>query len=201
MIKKTIRGFHWRGVVGALILGPLAITALISTPFVQEGSLLDWAVDAVAFTLYLAGLTFRFWATLYVGGRKGSAVVAEGPYSVCRNPLYLGSLLLVAALGLFIKSWAFAVGILYVSLRYILVRVPAEEKQLKERHGEEYVQFCRRVPRFIPRLSLFHTPPEITVSIKGLWRECQRQFPWIWIPLVGELIALLRSQPWMPHYF
>jgi len=201
MIKKDETGIPLARFVGALILGPLAITALISTPFVQEGSLLDWAMDAVAFTLYLAGLTFRFWATLYVGGRKGSVVVAEGPYSVCRNPLYLGSFLLAAALGLFIKSWAFAVGILYVSLRYILVRVPAEEKQLKERHGEEYVQFCRRVPRFIPRLSLFHTPPEITVSIKGLWRECQRQFPWIWIPLVGELIALLRSQPWMPHYF
>jgi len=201
MIKKDETGIPLARFVGALILGPLAITALISTPFVQEGSLLDWAMDAVAFTLYLAGLTFRFWATLYVGGRKGSVVVAEGPYSVCRNPLYLGSFLLAAALGLFIKSWAFAVGILYVSLRYILVRVPAEEKQLKERHGEEYVQFCRRVPRFIPRLSLFHTPPEITVSIKGLWRECQRQFPWIWIPLVGELIALLRSQPWMLHYF
>ncbi len=187
--------------MGALILGPLAITALISTPFIQDGSLLDWAMDGVAFSLYLAGLTFRFWATLYVGGRKNSVVVAEGPYSVCRNPLYLGSFLLAVASGLFIKSWAFAVGILYVSLRYILIRVPAEKKQLKERHGEHYVQFCRRVPRFIPSFSLFHTPPEITVSIKKLWRECQRQFPWIWIPLVGELIAHLRSQPWMPHYF
>jgi len=200
MIKKNETGIPLARFVGALILGPLAITALISTPLVQERSLLDWAMDAVAFTLYLAGLTFRVWATLYVGGRKSSVVVAEGPYSVCRNPLYLGSFLLAAALGLFIKSWAFAVGILYVSLRYI-PRVSAEEKQLKERHGEEYVQFCRRVPRFIPGFSLFHTPPEITVSIKGLWRECQRQLPWIWIPLVGELIAHLRSQPWMPHYF
>jgi len=200
MITKDETGIPLARFVGALILGPLAITALITAPFVQEGSLLDWAMDAVAFTLYLAGLTFRFWATLYVGGRKNSVVVAEGPYSVCRNPLYLGSFLFAAALGLFIHSWAFAVGILYVSLRYIL-RVPAEEKRLKEKHGEEYVQFCRRVPRFIPGFSLFHTPPEITVSIKGLWRECQRQFPWIWIPLVGELIAHLRSQPWMPHYF
>jgi len=201
MIKRTMRGFRWRGVVAAVILPPLAITALISMPFVQEDSLLDWAVDAVAFTLYLAGLAFRFWATLYVGGRKVRVVVAEGPYSVCRNPLYLDSFLLAAALGLFIKNWPFAVGILAVSIFYILATVPAEEEQLKERHGEEYVQFCRRVPRLIPRRSLFHTPPEITVSIKGLWRECRRQFPWIWIPLVGELIAHLRSQPWMPHYF
>jgi hypothetical protein len=115
--------------------------------------------------------------------------------------LYLGSFLLAAALGLFIKSWAFAVGISAVSFFYILATVPVEEEQMKERFGEEYVQFCRRVPRFIPRFPLFHTPPDVTVSIKGLWQECRKQFPWVWIPLVGELIARLRSLPWMPHYF
>jgi len=127
----TKRGFRWRGGVAAVVLPPLAITALISMPFVQEDSLLDWAVDAVAFTLYLAGLTFRFWATLYVGGRKVRVVVAEGPYSVCRNPLYLGSFLLAAVLGLCIKNWPFAVGILAVSIFYILATVPAEEEQIE----------------------------------------------------------------------
>ncbi|MGH8581791.1 MAG: methyltransferase family protein [Gammaproteobacteria bacterium] len=158
-------------------------------------------MDTVAFTFYLAGLAFRFWATLYVGGRKGSTVVADGPYSVCRNPLYLGSFLLATASALFIRSGVFAVGILAVSVFYIIATVPREERHLKEARGEEYVRYCRRVPRFIPRLSLFHAPAEITVSIKGLWRECRRMFPWIWIPLAGELIAHLRSQPWMPHYF
>lgn len=201
MIKETNLRFRRRPLVAAVVLAPLTITTLISTPLVQEDSWLDWAGDAVALTLYLAGLTFRFWATLYIDGRKDRAVVAAGPYSVCRNPLYLGSFLLAAAFWMFIKSWPFAVVILYVSLRYILAIVPAEEKQLKERFGDEYVQFCRRVPRFIPRFSLFHTPPDLTVCIKGLWQEYRKQFPWIWIPLAGELIAHLRSLPWMPHYF
>lgn len=201
MIKKTKLRFRRRPLVAAVVLATLTIMALITTPLVREDTLLDWAVDGVGFTLYVAGLTFRLWATLYIDGRKDRAVVAAGPYSVCRNPLYLGSFLLAAALGLFIKSWPIALAILYLSLRYILVTVPAEEKQLKERFGNEYVQFCRRVPRFIPRFSLFHTPPDLTVSIKGLWQEYRKQFPWIWIPLAGELISHLRSLPWMPHYF
>lgn len=201
MSKNTNLRFRRRPLVAAVVLATLTIMALISTPLVREDSWLDWAVDGVAFTLYLAGLTVRFWATLYIDGRKDCAVVAAGPYSVCRNPLYLSTFLLAAALGLFTKSWPFAVAIVYVSLRYILVNVPAEEKLLKESFGDEFVQYCRRVPRFIPRFSLFHTPPDLTVNITGLWREYRKQFPWIWIPLVGELIAHLRSLPWMPHYF
>jgi protein-S-isoprenylcysteine O-methyltransferase Ste14 len=88
----------------------LVITALTSYPFVPEGALLYGVMEAVAFMFYLAGLGFRFWATLYLGGRKGSSVIAEGPYSVCRNPLYLGSFLLAIASAFFIQSWVFAVG-------------------------------------------------------------------------------------------
>ncbi len=37
--------------------------------------------------LFLAGAAFRFWATLYLGGRKDAVVVDTGPYSLCRHPL------------------------------------------------------------------------------------------------------------------
>jgi protein-S-isoprenylcysteine O-methyltransferase Ste14 len=200
MLQKTGAPFRWRHVLGSAVL-ILVLMALISHPLVPEGTLLHGVMDAVGFMFYLAGLGFRFWATLYVGGRKGSSVIAEGPYSVCRNPLYLGSFLLAIASALFIQSWVFAVGIVAASLFYIIATVPREERHMRDGHGEEYVQYCRRVPRFVPRFSLYHSPPEITVSIKGLWIECRRIFPWLWVPLLGELIAHARSQPWIPHYF
>ena len=107
----------------------LVMMALMSHPSVPEGTLLHGVMETVAFMVYLAGLGFRFWATLYVGGRKGSSVIAEGPYSVCRNPLYLGSFLLAIASALFIQSWVFAVGIVALSLFYIIATVPREERQ------------------------------------------------------------------------
>ena len=96
MVQKTGARFRWRHVLGLAVL-ILVMMALISHPLVPEGTLLHGVMDTVAFMFYLAGLGFRFWATLYVGGRKGSSVIAEGPYSVCRNPLYLGSFFLAIA--------------------------------------------------------------------------------------------------------
>lgn len=96
MVQKREARFRWRHVPGSAVL-ILVMMALISHPLVLEGALLHVVMDTVAFMFCLAGLGFRFWATLYVGGRKGSSVISEGPYSVCRNPLYLASFLLVIA--------------------------------------------------------------------------------------------------------
>ena len=48
---------------------------------------------------------------------------------------------------------------------------------MRDGHGEEYVQYCLRVPRFVPRFSLYHSPPEITVSTKGLWINADEYSP------------------------
>jgi protein-S-isoprenylcysteine O-methyltransferase Ste14 len=38
-----------------------------------------------------------------------------------------------------------------------LVFIPLfEEPQLRERFGESYIEYCRHVPRFIPRLRPWH---------------------------------------------
>ncbi|MGO7726914.1 hypothetical protein ACC713_12320 [Rhizobium johnstonii] len=39
-------------------------------------------------TLLIAfGIIGRIWSTIYIGGRKNSALVTQGPYSITRNPL------------------------------------------------------------------------------------------------------------------
>src|ERR1700759_4235786 len=92
-------GFRHRAVLAAIVLIPATMLSLFSTPHVREGSWIDAFLDVVAWAVFLAGPPFRFWATLYIGGRKPDVVVDEGPYSVCRNPLYLGSLLIAVGAG------------------------------------------------------------------------------------------------------
>jgi protein-S-isoprenylcysteine O-methyltransferase Ste14 len=200
MAKKMGMGFRWRTAVGLVLLVTIA-TTLISRPLAPDNTLLHVALDVVGFGLYLAGLWVRVWATLYVGGRKGRALVTEGPYSVCRNPLYVGSFLLACASASFIQSWVYAVVILGLSAIYIMRTVPREERQLRDGHGEDFVRYCRTVPRFLPRFSLFRTSPEIAVTVKGLGIESRRLFPWLWIPVLGKLIALARGLPWIPQCF
>ena len=49
----------------------------------------------ITFLLFFTGITLvgissmgRMWCSLYIAGYKDNRLVTEGPYSLCRNPLY-----------------------------------------------------------------------------------------------------------------
>lgn len=192
-------GFRHRGLIAALLLTPTAVLSTFSTPAIMEGSLTDQLIDMAAWVLFLIGATLRFWATAYIGGRKSSTVVNEGPYSICRNPLYLGSLLIAIATGLFLKSLLFAAALFVVGVAYVLVTVPHEERALAAGHAEEWDRYCARVPRFWPRFRGWHSPQRIHVDVHAMRLEAARASRWVWAPLLGQLMGQLRLQPWWPH--
>jgi protein-S-isoprenylcysteine O-methyltransferase Ste14 len=193
--------FHWRGLVGALCVAISGAAALLSQPLVPEESWLDITLDALAWTMFIAGAGMRFWATLYIGGRKHDMVVNDGPYSIVRNPLYVGSFLLVFSMALYLKSPTFAAGLAAATVAYAVTTIPEEERHLGELFEEKYAIYCETVPRFWPRFSVFHTPATIEVETKALVTECRRAVRWLWIPLAGEVVSHLRFQPWWPHLF
>ncbi len=174
---------------------------LFSTPFVSEGSWFAGAIEVMAWVTFVAGTLFRFWATLYIGGRKETILVADGPYSICRNPLYLGSFLLALATALFLQSLLCVMAVVIVTLIYMLTTVPVEEKFLRSRHGAEYEAYFRHVPRYWPSVHRFETPAKLTIDIHRLRLECARASRWVWLPLLGVLLPYLRAQPWWPILF
>lgn len=105
-----------------------------------------------------AGAMLRVWGTAYLGPEvvsrarmKASAVVADGPYRFVRNPLYLGTWCMVAALAFAMPPTGalFTMVLLTVfELRLIL----GEEAFLAKRLGESYAAYKRQVPRLYPRL-------------------------------------------------
>jgi protein-S-isoprenylcysteine O-methyltransferase Ste14 len=167
----------------------------------SPNSWIDRALDFLAYATFLVGAGFRLWSTLYIGGRKEREIISEGPYSICRNPLYVGSFFLAMSVGFFSASVIFALGLGLTILFYMTATIPAEEKLLHGIFGEPYVDYCRRVPRFWPRFSLFHTNGVISVNVHGLRLEFKRLLIWIWIPALGELTVQLRGQAWWPHWF
>jgi protein-S-isoprenylcysteine O-methyltransferase Ste14 len=195
------RRFRWRGAVGVVLLTPAALVTILANPLVTQDSWLDIGIDALAWVAFLAGAGFRFWATLYSGGRKSDFVVAEGPYSLCRHPLYLGSILLVLSGALFLKSLVFAAALAVLAVAYIRFTVPAEEEYLQARLGEPYREYCRRVNRLWPSFRHFQPATRITVDVHSLYLECARASRWIWLPLFGEVIGHLRAAPWWPRLF
>lgn len=77
-------------------------------------------------------------------------LLTEGIYSKIRHPRYV-------ELGLGLLGYAFVANylatyilfLLYLPVIYLVVLV--EERELRERFGKEYDDYCRRVPRFVPR--------------------------------------------------
>ncbi len=78
-------------------------------------------------------------------------LLTEGIYARVRNPRYLSFLLGIAAWTLFtnyLAMWVCLAGILPALWAVVVL----EERELRQRFGEEYEAYCRRVPRFLPRL-------------------------------------------------
>lgn len=133
-------------VPAGLVLAPLLIISAKPSP---RTLLAGAAVAAV-------GLVVRAWASGYL--RKNMELTTTGPYAYTRNPLYLGTFVMGGGIALASGAWWFAA--LYVML-YLLIYVPvmiAEAETLRQLFAEEYPDYSRKVPLFVPRLTAYHSP-------------------------------------------
>jgi protein-S-isoprenylcysteine O-methyltransferase Ste14 len=86
-------------------------------------------------------------------------LVVRGWYRHVRNPMISGVLLILFGEALVLQSrphlsWA----LLFLVINAIYIPI-IEESMLVRRFGEPYRQYCRQVPRLLPRLWAWH-PPE-----------------------------------------
>jgi protein-S-isoprenylcysteine O-methyltransferase Ste14 len=181
-----------------LVIAPFAIAAAFSIPTFPPHSFADFLFRVAGWICFCAGAMFRWWATLYVGGRKHRELAIAGPYSICRNPLYLGSFLLTLSIAFFLHSLTFALGLLIAAPIYLLITVPWEEARLQEVFGGQFAAYRARVPKFFPRLGLLDSPPTVPVNLDGLRGELHISLRWLWIPLLAQAVAALRVQTWWP---
>ena len=189
-----------RAWMSMLLLTPVAVLAVFSVPHWPIDSWTTFWVECLGWSLFFAGAAMRWWATLYIGGRKSYELICHGPYSLCRNPLYFGTLLMAVAIAVLMQSLSFVIVLVVVSYFYLHVTVPVEEMYLRERYGSAFEEYCYRVPRFWPNWQRYQTPDVIEVRVAGLQAELIRALRWVWIPVVCHLLTHLRSHDWWPHW-
>ena len=108
------------------------------------------AAIAWSLALVLPGLALRAAASGTV--KKNCELTVTGPYAYTRNPLYLGSSLIAAGFALALLSWPVAL-LLLAGFAAIYVPVIASEERFLRATFTRFDEYCRRVPRFIPRLT------------------------------------------------
>ena len=123
-------------------------------------------------------------------------LVVEGLFAHCRNPLYVGNALLLAALLVLANNvWTVLIGGAFFVFAYAAI-VAAEENYLRGKFGAEYDDYCRRVNRWIPD---FRGLGETLGSMQFNWRrvilkEYSSIYSWIVVALLIETVKAWRAE-------
>ncbi len=192
--------FRIRGMLGSLLFIPALVVFVFSKPLWQPHGFLEFVLNMTGWLCFVLYIHFRLWATLYIGGIKDKSLAPQGPYSVTRNPLYVGSFFLVLALSFLLKSLTLFGITLAMCLIYSWRVVKIEEIYLEKKFGEDFKTYRQKTPRFLPRFNLHRSADFISVEFKALRHEARRVWGAIlFIPLILQLLILLRTTPWLPH--
>ena len=181
-----------------LAFAPVVFVAVFVRPsWGLESDIAFW-VELVGYLFLLAGLSVRIWCILYIGGRKSHELVTDGPYSLCRNPLYMGTFLLVVGAGLCFENVPMLILMAAVIVPAHVVVAKLEARHLAELFPTEYPAYAERVPMFWPRFSGYHSPSMIAVSAKSIRRIAVDTAAVILIPEIEDLLELLHEHHVMP---
>ncbi|RLA95251.1 MAG: hypothetical protein DRG59_04220 [Deltaproteobacteria bacterium] len=119
----------------------------------------------VWFTL---GLAIRIWAQQYLGYRipkkyrkaQRKKLVTTGPYRLCRNPVYIGNILIITGLPLMAGAPHVApLSLVWSFLTYNVVVSKYEEPHQIEKFGPAYAAYLRNVPRWVPQPQVLRQRP------------------------------------------
>jgi protein-S-isoprenylcysteine O-methyltransferase Ste14 len=120
--------------------------SLVEVPaFVQWISLIFWIFG---FTLLFSG-RFRLGNSFRLGTPKeGTRLIVGGLYRFSRNPMYLGVYATVIATCLYtLNPFVIVLGAFVIAVHHKIVL--AEEDYMLKVFGQEYLDYCRHVRRYI----------------------------------------------------
>ncbi len=101
--------------------------------------------------LIFVGVAIRAWASGII--KKDNELATDGPYSLCRNPLYVGNFLIGYGF-CFINSHPLSY--LAITAYFLLIypfTIKKEEQKLQRFFGQSFTNYRASVRRFIPRLT------------------------------------------------
>ena len=153
--------------LGAVLIPPI----LFIRPYLDKTAL-GGLLEQIGVILIIACVLGRCWAMLYIGGNKNDKLVTTGPYSLCRNPLYVFSAMGVVGFGFMIQSLIYTIVLTSVTFAVLLQAARKEEGYLSDKFSEDYVNYRNSTPRFLPvNFRTFQTEPTVNVNVQSL-RRC-----------------------------
>ena len=136
------------------------------------------------------------------GGKEGKVyaneLVTQGIFNHCRNPLYVGNILMLLGVGVLSNSLLYVAVIMPLFLFIYQAIVLAEENFLRNKFKASFDNYCARVNRWIPSLkgigatfSSMHFK-----ATRWVLKEYNTQYIW----LTGIVLILLFKYPQLTNF-
>ncbi len=178
--------FFCRGLYIYVIIAVATVIALMTRdpgPFAGARADRAWIFAALAVAgagALVPNVTSGFAAHGTSGRVKSAPEAAElnrtGPYSLVRNPLYVGRIVNYTGLAMLSGSAAFSMIVAALSV-LIYKRIAAYEAAfLRGKFGEAYAAWAATTPDLLPRLSGWVSPKYSFWWKRMLWREQHKLF-------------------------
>ncbi|HEV7672446.1 MAG TPA: isoprenylcysteine carboxylmethyltransferase family protein [Thermoanaerobaculia bacterium] len=152
--------------------------------------------------IMLACLGFfgRVWCLSFIKGRKKRVLVKEGPYSLCRHPLYLFSLIGGVGVGLCTQTLTIPLIFLAAFALYYPIVIRKEEEFLGN-NFEGYEAYKRESNAIFPRWSTFAEGETVTMCARSFRQELTEAAGSVaFIGLIGLVQGLQRAAI-LPTFF
>lgn len=145
-----------------LIIAPGMVAGYIPLGLLRKGPQVETGILAwLALPLWLIGaaiLLWSFWNFLAQGRGTPAPIdppkelVAVGFYRYIRNPMYVGVLAVILGHFLWFGYWWLLIYAAIVFTAFHAFVTMYEEPTLRRKFGTAYEEYCKRVPRWLPRL-------------------------------------------------
>ncbi|HVT28023.1 MAG TPA: isoprenylcysteine carboxylmethyltransferase family protein [Lacipirellulaceae bacterium] len=149
--------------------------------------------SAVGVTLIVLGTLMRSWAAGVL--TKNSELSTTGPYAITRNPLYLGSFLMMIGFCTLVGRWHDYVVMLILAVLLYWPKIISEESFLRAKFGPQWDEFFNTTPRLLPhRINLSKARSEWSFA---QWKRNSEP-----VTVLAAVAGLVIFQAWsilLPH--
>jgi protein-S-isoprenylcysteine O-methyltransferase Ste14 len=132
----------------------------------------------LGFLIIISGELIRIWAVSYAGSETrttgdagGTFLVTQGPYSIVRNPLYIGNMIIYFGIGVMSNAlfpYLSILALIFFGFQYYTI-IKIEEEYLEKTFKTNYLLYKKSVKRFLP--VSFSVPSSIKSNLQFLPKE------------------------------
>ncbi len=194
--------FTFRSYLPLFIIG-LLLVALLEFRYPFGSHKLDQLIELFCLFISFFGLTIRIFTIGYVpkgtSGRNTKRQVADvlnttGIYSIVRHPLYLGNFFIIIGISLMIRVWWYVIMVMLIFWIYYERIMFAEEEFLRNKFGEEFLEWARKTPAFLPKFRNWK-PQILPFSVRKILKSEYASFfgiivSFTCIEIIGDIFVL-----------